>query len=98
MLPDCEDVVAKVSDPNATQFFILWLRLVRKGGNEGAARNASSISDRPALVLEAVDKSLEQCRNMLSKWFLSLIINGDLVADLANAVASCFSNRMVIGL
>ena len=35
---------------------------------------------------------------MLSEWFLFLVINGDFIADLADAVAGCLSHSMVVSL
>ena len=75
MLPNREDVVAEVRDPQRAQLFVLRLRLVWEGSNEGAAGDAGCIAHWPALVLEAVDEGVEQRRDVPAERLALLLID-----------------------
>ena len=98
MLTNGENIVTQMGDPNAAELLILRLGLFRERCDKRAAGNACSISYGPALIFEAINESLEQCRNMLPEWLLPLIIDRDFIADLADTVTSCLSHSMVVGL
>jgi len=85
-----------MSHPDSAKFFVLWLRLLWESCHERAAGEAGCISHRPALVLETVDESVEQRWNVTSERLLLFIVDGHLVANLANAVTGGFSDGVVV--
>ena len=98
MLTNGENIVTQMGDPYAAELLILRLGLFRERCDKRAAGNACSIPYGPALIFEAINESLEQCRNVLPEWLLSLIIDRNFIADLADTVTSCLSHSMIVGL
>ena len=96
MLPHCEDVVAQVSNPKVAKLIIFRLRLFWESSDEGSTRNASSITHRPALIFETIDQRFEQGWDVLAEWLFLLIIDRDLVANLADTMTGCLSHGMVV--
>ena len=99
MMPHWEDVVRQMGKPDLTQFCEFWLCLFWEGGHERTASCASSITNGPTLILEAVNQGAQERSNVWSEDLtICFISTAYFSTQLWDAMACCLSHSMVVSL